>query len=226
MATLAGDTKLDINNLPATVEEEITIPLSVEAFAADAGEGRWVPMGGALRLSWPQMQNLPEAWSVTLYDAETGTAVDMRQQQAYEVTLEAEGKAKAGPSMTILNPQPPQPERLAKSAASPRFTVTVSGGEATPTEPVATPEVFALEQNYPNPFNPATSIQYSVAEAGQVHLAVYNVMGQQVETLVSGTKSAGTYRVRWDAGRRASGIYYYRLRAGGQVLTRQMTLIK
>ena len=88
------------------------------------------------------------------------------------------------------------------------------------------PSEFTLKQNYPNPFNPTTNIQYSVAEAGPVTLTVYNVMGQKVATLVSETKSAGTYRVSWDAANMASGIYHYRLQAAGQVLTRQMTLIK
>ncbi|MEQ9541613.1 MAG: T9SS type A sorting domain-containing protein, partial [Deltaproteobacteria bacterium] len=61
---------------------------------------------------------------------------------------------------------------------------------------------------------------------GPVTITVYNVMGQKVAELLNTTKSAGSYQVSWNATGQASGIYYYRLTAPGQVLTRQMTLIK
>ncbi len=89
-----------------------------------------------------------------------------------------------------------------------------------------TPNKFVLEQNYPNPFNPSTTIKYSVGEAGPVSITVYNVMGQKVAELLNTTRSAGEYQVTWNADNQASGIYYYRLTAPGQVITRQMTLIK
>ncbi|MEP0973622.1 MAG: T9SS type A sorting domain-containing protein, partial [Balneola sp.] len=79
----------------------------------------------------------------------------------------------------------------------------------------------------PNPFNPSTTISYSVGQTGPVNITVYNVMGQKVAELVNATKTAGNnYQISWDATAQASGIYYYRLTAPGQVLTRQMTLIK
>ena len=65
-----------------------------------------------------------------------------------------------------------------------------------------------------------------MGEAGPVTITVYNVMGQKVAELLNTTKSAGSYQVSWNATGQASGIYYYRLSAPGQVLTRQMTLIK
>ncbi|NBC03241.1 MAG: T9SS type A sorting domain-containing protein, partial [Bacteroidetes bacterium] len=83
-----------------------------------------------------------------------------------------------------------------------------------------------LEQNYPNPFNPTTNIKFEIAETSDVTLNVYNVMGQRVATLVNEVKAPGTYEIAWDAQEMASGIYYYRLRAGGVVFNRQMTLIK
>ncbi len=85
---------------------------------------------------------------------------------------------------------------------------------------------FALAQNYPNPFNPATTIEYSVPNDGQVELAVFNLNGQKVATLFSGNASAGIHRVNWDGSSIATGMYFYRLQMGSQVLTRKMLLMK
>jgi hypothetical protein len=226
VASLTGDTKLDINNLPRSFDGQLSVPVTVEAFTPDNEAGTWISSGGEVTLSWPAMDNVPSDWSITLNDTKTGAVIDMQDAEQYVFDLAGTHQAKAGPSMTILNPQPPQAEKMAKTAEGARFTVTISNNSAVSTEPGDTPEAFTLEQNYPNPFNPTTSIQYSVAEAGPVTLTIYNVMGQQVETLVSETKSAGSYRVSWNAANMASGIYYYRLQAGNDILTRQMTLIK
>jgi hypothetical protein len=92
-------------------------------------------------------------------------------------------------------------------------------------------KAYALNQNYPNPFNPATSIQYSLAEPGDVKLVVYNTLGQEVRTLVSNYKLAGEYSAQWDArdaaGREvASGVYVYRMEVNGFVQTQRMVLMR
>jgi hypothetical protein len=83
------------------------------------------------------------------------------------------------------------------------------------------PQTFSLAQNYPNPFNSATVIGFSLPEATDVELAVYNLAGQRVATLAQGNRAAGSYQLTWDgrddAGRAlASGVYVYRLCAGGK----------
>jgi len=88
------------------------------------------------------------------------------------------------------------------------------------------PRKFALYQNYPNPFNPATVIQYDLPEAGPVKLEVYNYLGQLMRTLVNERQAAGRYRVSFDAGHLASGIYLYQIRAGNKIAERKMLLIK
>ena len=94
------------------------------------------------------------------------------------------------------------------------------------------PEVFALANNYPNPFNPATTIKYALPQAADVELTVYNVVGQPVRTLVAEHQNAGRYVVEWDATndnghRLASGMYFYRLEAGGEFLEiKKMLLLK
>jgi sugar lactone lactonase YvrE len=88
------------------------------------------------------------------------------------------------------------------------------------------PENFSLEQNYPNPFNPSTEIRFALPEAGPVLLEVYDALGRGVATLVDGPMPAGTHSVQFDASGRSSGVYYYRLRAGGETQMRRMVFTK
>ena len=96
-----------------------------------------------------------------------------------------------------------------------------------------TPSAFSLSQNYPNPFNPTTTIRYELPRAGVVRLAVYDVMGREVEMLVNERLTAGSYETVWNAcltngqgTRFASGVYFYRLTTEGYGETKRMLLIK
>jgi hypothetical protein len=88
------------------------------------------------------------------------------------------------------------------------------------------PETFELNQNYPNPFNPTTTIGYSVPQLGFISLKVYNVLGQEVATLFSGMQRPGNYTALFDAGRLASGVYFYRLQAGNIQITKKLVVMK
>jgi len=88
------------------------------------------------------------------------------------------------------------------------------------------PQRFWLYQNYPNPFNPATKIKYSIPKSSFVNLKVFNMLGQEVATLVNEEQSAGEYAADFNASNRASGIYLYRLLAGDFSLTKKMILIR
>ncbi len=89
------------------------------------------------------------------------------------------------------------------------------------------PERPSLSQNYPNPFNPNTTIEFTIPKTEIVTLKVYNVLGQEVSTLVSDKLTPGNYRYTWDASGFASGIYYYRLSTNkGFVHTRKLVLMK
>jgi len=88
------------------------------------------------------------------------------------------------------------------------------------------PSDFELQQNYPNPFNPTTSINYSLNKKSHVELKVFNILGAEVRTLVNENKNAGKYDVSLDATDLSSGVYFYRLRAGDQTITRKMMLMK
>ena len=89
------------------------------------------------------------------------------------------------------------------------------------------PEGFTLDQNYPNPFNPATTITYRLARTGTVSLSVFNTLGQLVATLVDGLQEAGIHNITFEAGSLSSGVYLYRLTAGGAtVQAKKMMLLK
>jgi hypothetical protein len=90
----------------------------------------------------------------------------------------------------------------------------------------ALPSDFTLEQNYPNPFNPSTNIRFSLPEANQVTLKVYDMIGQEVASLVNNFLSAGTYEVNFDAQNLPTGTYFYSISAGDFKSVKKMLLIK
>jgi len=93
------------------------------------------------------------------------------------------------------------------------------------------PTVFSLSQNYPNPFNPSTTIEFALPERSFVKLVVFNTLGQEIETLVSEEKGAGTHQIVWNAAQYPTGIYFYRLDArsttfGSLTSEKKMLLVK
>ena len=85
---------------------------------------------------------------------------------------------------------------------------------------------FHLKQNYPNPFNPVTAITYQLSAANDVELTVFNVLGQQIQTLVKARQTPGSYKVAFDAGNLPAGIYMYKLSAGKESRIKKMVLVK
>ena len=85
---------------------------------------------------------------------------------------------------------------------------------------------FVLFQNYPNPFNPSTRIKYTIEKESFVQLKVYDVLGNEVKTLVNEEKPSGTYGVEFTAGELPAGIYFYRLTAGKFSQTKKLVLLK
>ncbi|HEX9252089.1 MAG TPA: T9SS type A sorting domain-containing protein, partial [Ignavibacteriaceae bacterium] len=88
------------------------------------------------------------------------------------------------------------------------------------------PKKFELSQNYPNPFNPITKIRFNLPEAGNVKLTLFNILGQELKTLVNEFKESGVYTINFDASNLNSGMYIYKLESGSFVQTRKMTLVK
>jgi len=88
------------------------------------------------------------------------------------------------------------------------------------------PTRFALRQNYPNPFNPSTTLSFNIPHSSFVILKVYNILGQEVRTLVNEKKDAGAHMVRFNAEGLPSGVYVYRIESAGHVASRKMLLLK
>jgi hypothetical protein len=92
--------------------------------------------------------------------------------------------------------------------------------------PAGLPTTHSLEQNYPNPFNPETRIDYELYVVADVNLKVYNALGVEVATLVSGVQSVGKHSVQWEAKGLVSGVYFCLLKSGGMVSSRRMIYVK
>jgi len=111
---------------------------------------------------------------------------------------------------------------LALQAIAMRMDLAVGveqGGGRVPTD-------YALRQNYPNPFNPSTTIEFALPTASNVAVKIYNLLGEEIATLVSGNFAAGTYQITWDGSQMPSGVYFCRLTAGEYVQTMKAVLMK
>ena len=98
-------------------------------------------------------------------------------------------------------------------------------------DPSRLPNSFALQQNYPNPFNSSTSITYSCAKESFVSIEVYNILGQEVATLVSGRTRPGVYSILWNSKDRLgnllpSGVYFYRMISDSYIETRKLVILR
>ena len=107
---------------------------------------------------------------------------------------------------------------------------TTNGGVTfieAPGESVTKPQMnFTLYYNYPNPFNPTTKISYSIPQLSKVVIKVYDILGNEIETLVNQEKPAGTYEITLDAGNLPSGVYFYQIKAGSFIEAKKMILLK
>ncbi len=113
----------------------------------------------------------------------------------------------------------------------PAYTFTVTGIKENNSTSSSIPDNYEVYQNYPNPFNPSTTIKYAIPSASFVTIKVYDMLGQEIKTLVNEQRSAGTYSVRWNGDNNlgdkvTSGTYLYRVVAGNYSQTKKMILLK
>ena len=88
------------------------------------------------------------------------------------------------------------------------------------------PAEFALLQNYPNPFNPTTNIRFDIPTASNITLKVYDIIGNEIATLVNEFKNPGKYLIQFDASKLSSGVYFYRIQADNFINTKKLLLLK
>jgi hypothetical protein len=139
------------------------------------------------------------------------------------VTLSYIFLATNGASVQVTAADTLQPSSGTIQVASVSWSDPVSTGVETVR---GTPEQFALHQNSPNPFNPSTRIFFDVPERSRVRLKVFSLLGQEIATLLDAPVDAGRSSVEFDAVNLPSGVYLYRLEAGGFVATKRMTLLR
>ncbi len=192
---------------PVDLEGRISVPLVLNASGA----------GEEFTVRWHGADRLPEHWQVVLVDNETGDRIHLRETESIRVYHRGEKRAEKAMTVEPL---------VSGTGNSSRFTLIVDPQPADLDLGPDTPEVLELAQNYPNPFNPSTVISYALPEQAQVRLAVYDMLGRTVAVLVDGQQVPGRYDVTWDASNHSSGVYVYRLDAGGLSITRKMTLVK
>lgn len=184
----------------------------------------------------------------TRVKAEQRLALNGVISQIADSTLSIQGLAQQLTSTTTIFDQQNRPTTLQALRPSQRvdlvaqtvqgqnqvvsLRIVFSAATSVANEPaVNAPREFVLAQNYPNPFNPTTVIRFMLPQAGHATLAVYDILGHRVRTLVDGLQPAGERNVTWD-GRDdrgaavASGIYFYRLASAGQTQTRKLTLMR
>jgi hypothetical protein len=125
-------------------------------------------------------------------------------------------------SVSAVDANPPTSGVISADGTTYGGALTTTGVEQISGLPV----IYNLSQNYPNPFNPSTNIEYSIPSESFVELTVYDVLGNEVATLVNEEQSAGTYKADFSGVNLTSGTYFYRIQAGNFLDTRKMILLK
>jgi hypothetical protein len=208
MSSVSGGRALDINRLPVP-NEMIEVPIDLES-----------TLSTDIELAVSSF-NLPEGWEATLKDHLTGEETELTASSRFTVRVPG--------SLLKAHQEANDPRPVAVTAATaPRYTLIIDPTSSTSTKDDGRGMMddFALEQNYPNPFNPSTQIRFTLDAGRQTRLAIYDVLGREVAVLIDGQLAAGSHSVTFDASTLTSGVYVYKLEAGGKVQTKRMTLLK
>ncbi|MBO6524745.1 MAG: T9SS type A sorting domain-containing protein [Balneolaceae bacterium] len=206
--------KLSINNLPRYFGIPIEIPLQVDAFE------QGLSVEKPLNFQFNNFKNIPNGWEIYLIDKRENTEVKVSAGSIvpfdfYGSNERVAPNAERDKKAKITTKAAPDADRF--------YLKIVPGFDA---EVNNLPDDFELLQNYPNPFNPSTNIEFSLPIQSQVSVKIYDLLGREITTLVSGELEAGSHRYSWDAFNQSSGIYFYRLITRDQSITKKMTLIK
>lgn len=198
-----------VNRVPYDISSPTELPL---IFESAGGEGKTV-------LRWTANQ-IPDDIKLILKDKHTGKVMTLDGKGEYSFSL--------NPAKTVAESSEKLKKNLlassAKTKEDARFILTITPDHGQFASNL--PQEVRLNQNYPNPFNPTTVIRYGVPEQANVQLSIFNTLGQRVARLINSEKSPGHYEVNFNASSLSSGLYFYRLKVGGDVLTKKMMLIK
>ncbi len=222
-----GEDQFDVERINPLSEHFVSI-WSVSSSKRLAFDGRNMESGreiydfafaatkpGIYQLSVSELFDIPDHWTVNVIDLDSGSTHDLTSGDPLRVQTRAQD---------VLSVK-----RKLSSIVHPRFRVVVQDPSVAPEMPlesISQSDQVLLAQNYPNPFNPTTSIRFSLPSSSPVKLIVYDALGREVQTIVQGTLQAGWHEVSWNATSLSSGMYFYRLFYGTQVLNRSMMLLR
>lgn len=204
--------QFSINNMPRNFGLTIEIPIEIEAyeqgFSADQN----------LYFEFNNLKNIPDGWTISLYDNEEGREINIQHQPTYIFKKSAVRGKIAGNTSNSAQPK----LRSKVNPQTTRFSIIIDPG----VDAADLPSEFTLSQNYPNPFNPQTAINVDLPLQGYIQLSIFDMLGRHIATLVDAEVTAGTHTYYWNASRYASGVYIYRLVTQDQVFVKKMTLVK
>jgi hypothetical protein len=220
---------------------DISVSMSENLLAVsfwDTERGLIVGSSGALLLTsntgltWQRSQLPPgiHFWGVSCHGSQNATAVGSNGT----ILRTADGgntwsAQQSGAGSKLLAEVHFSDSRNGSAVGDSGFIIrTTTGGVVSVDDPRAftLPKVFLLFQNFPNPFNPTTRIEYAIPKTSHVSLKVFDVLGREVATLVDELQDVGSKSVEFDASGLASGVYLYRLQAGGFVETKKLLLLR
>ncbi len=212
----AGETGLDINNLPYDYGESIMIPFDIMQLQVD--DANYVTQEDEITFTW-DVSNLPDHISLKLIDNITNIETDMDLVSSIAFTTQFKGSF----STNYSGPVGTYP-----IVGEPRFSLLVSYSALTSGGNYKViPANFALHAAYPNPFNPSTTISFDLSETGSVSLSVYDLKGATVGNLFNEIKVAGTYKYNWTPNNElSSGVYIFELRSNNISKHQKITYIK
>ncbi len=203
-------------------------PFNTKIFAGTYGDGLYRSLNGGT--TWSKVTNLnaPFIYSVVvdktgkIYVASWTTGVFTSSDNGD--TWTSLGMGGLGVSAILINPETNDVYLGTKEG---KIFFSKSGGLTDVADnETSVPTKYELNQNYPNPFNPSTVIQFALPEAGRFTLRVYNILGQEIATLVDGELNSGIHKIGFDASRLSSGVYIYKLTGNKVNISRKMILTK
>ena len=198
---LSGEVRAAIDARPMPTEGTASV-LTLDAAAVTGS----IPTTATVSMTWPDVADMPGDVSLTLFDNETSTSVDMRAQSSYTFTT--------GPTAVLTEPGVPS---ILSAGGDGRFSLTIQrSGVATEGGPASS---FALHAAAPNPFTATTLLGYTLDAPADVRLSLFDVLGREVATIDEGARSAGSHTVALRGNGLRAGVYVVRLQAGERIAT-------
>lgn len=216
-STLQDGTQLAINNFARNFGTEMAIPIHVGGYKDGAA------LIGEFKLSWPQMDQVPDSWNIILEDLQTGNKINLKEHDEYYFNHSSPQK------MNVVNQlsnyrltEATDSGAKEKANSKARFLLYITPGE----DAEGLPDKFDLSNNYPNPFNNSTKFVVSIPVEGHINLTIYDILGRKVSTLANSNLQAGYHEISWNAMSAASGVYFAVLNTPYTRFVKKVTLLK